>query len=76
VSGPSTQQAPLPKLSKIPPRFTIELGLEASPRIYLLSQNDGEEARLADWISSNDELAGLLKHAMDVGDAWQRRRVA
>jgi hypothetical protein len=55
----------------IPPSLTIRLALEAPPVVSFDCLNDGDEARLTDWILSKPELVDLLDRALLIA---QRRR--
>ncbi len=38
------------------PSVVIELSLEEKPKVYVSAETDGQEQRLVDWLSSQDEL--------------------
>lgn len=52
-----------------PPTLMILLEFESTtPKVIVGFNNDGEEARLADWIRSQGELADLVERALELGD--------
>jgi hypothetical protein len=50
------------------PVIVIELGLESMPRVRLICENDGEEARVVDWIRAHDGLAELVARALELAE--------
>ena len=46
-----------------PPAFVVILALEEPARVLVKSANDGEKARLLDWINTHDELLALVHQA-------------
>jgi hypothetical protein len=50
------------------PVLAIILPLEGAPLVRLHCMNDGEEARLVDWIRSRDELAALVARALEYAE--------
>jgi hypothetical protein len=53
----------------VTPAIVIELEVEAkAPRVFVRSMTDGEEARVADWVRSQDELADLVARALELAE--------
>jgi hypothetical protein len=50
------------------PTLSIELAIEAAPRLRLCCTNDAEEARLVDWIHSQEGLAELVARALELAE--------
>jgi hypothetical protein len=46
------------------PAVVIVLSLEASRRIRVEAEREGDEARLADWIAANPRLVALYRGAV------------
>ena len=51
---------------RVHPAVVIELGVEAAPRVWVCSKNDGEEARVLDWVNAHDDLAELVGRAFEL----------
>lgn len=51
------------------PAVVIELGVEAAPRVLMCCMNDAEEARVVDWIQSQDGIAELVARALELAEA-------
>ena len=50
------------------PHVVIELPLESAPRVRLVCENAGEEARVIDWVRAHDELAELVVRALELAE--------
>jgi hypothetical protein len=48
------------------PALVIEIALEAKPKVFISAETDGQEQRLVDWLSSQDELSELVERALDL----------
>jgi hypothetical protein len=46
------------------PAVVIRLELEAAPRLFTDCVNDGEETRLADWLTEHPEYVRLIEDAV------------
>ena len=56
----------------VTPAIVIELDLEAkAPRVFVRSMTEGEEARITDWIRSQDGLADLVFRALELAEEAQ-----
>ncbi|HVM12638.1 MAG TPA: hypothetical protein VM638_09230 [Actinomycetota bacterium] len=51
-----------------PPAVVIILALEEPARVLIKSENDGEKARLLDWINTHDELLALVHQARTLAE--------
>jgi hypothetical protein len=56
-----------------PPAIVGRLELEASPRIVVDCLNDGDKARLMDWLRAHPEYGALVEQALEI---QQRERTA
>ncbi len=54
------------------PCVLIVWPLEGSPRIVLAAMNDGEEARLLDWIHRNERVDDALERIAALGGEWRQ----
>ena len=50
------------------PALVVRLALEHPPSVYLDCRDDGEEARLLDWLSAHDAYAELVAQALDLAE--------
>jgi hypothetical protein len=50
------------------PAIVIEIPVEAAPRVFMHGTTDGDEARVLDWIRSQDELAELVQRALELAE--------
>jgi hypothetical protein len=51
------------------PAVVIELLVEAkAPRVLVRCMTDGQEARIMDWIRSQDELSELVVRALELAE--------
>ena len=51
------------------PSIVIELDVEEkAPRVYVRAMTDGQEARITDWIRSQDGLADLVDRALELAE--------
>ena len=41
---------------------------EKAPRVFVRSMTDGEEARITDWIGSQDGLTELVARALELAE--------
>jgi hypothetical protein len=48
------------------PAIVIEIPVEAAPRVFMHGMSDGDEARILDWIRSQDPLAELVQRALEL----------
>ena len=55
------------------PRVVIVLELERAPQIVVDAQNDGEVARLRDWLEAHQEIADLYHQAVEIETDWRER---
>ncbi len=56
------------------PALIVRLALESPASVYLDCRNDGEEARLLDWLSAHEEYADLVARVLEL--AGRERRAA
>ena len=50
------------------PAVVIRLAIEYPVSVYMDAANDGERARLLDWINSRDELAQMVSRALELAE--------
>jgi hypothetical protein len=51
------------------PAVVIELLVEErAPRVLVCAMTDGQEARIVDWIRSQDDLADLVQRALELAE--------
>jgi hypothetical protein len=46
-----------------PPRLLVVFAVEEVPRVVMDAMNDGEEARLVDWLTAHPQIARLVDDA-------------
>jgi hypothetical protein len=51
-----------------PPALVIRLALEQPASVYLDCLNDGEKARLFDWLNSQPDYADLVERALELAE--------
>jgi hypothetical protein len=56
----------VPLLDARSPAFLIHLSVENAPIVFADVQNDGDEARLLNWIESQPPLLDLFSRAVDL----------
>jgi hypothetical protein len=55
-----------------PPVILIRIDVESkAPRVLMVCMNDAEEARIVDWLRSQDDLAELVARAIEIGEELQ-----
>ncbi len=51
------------------PAVVIELAIEDTrPRVFIYAMTDGQEARVVDWVKSQDELSELVARALELAE--------
>jgi hypothetical protein len=51
------------------PAILIRVEVESKvPRVILVCMNDAEEARILDWVRSQDDLAELVTRALEIAE--------
>jgi len=51
------------------PAAIIRIPLEGRPSVRYEASSEGEQLRLTDWLSANDDLAALVARALDAVEA-------
>lgn len=48
------------------PSIVITIGVESSPVVMVVAQTQELEARIRDWVRSQDDLSDLVQRALDL----------
>jgi len=51
---------------RVHPAVIIEIPVEAAPRVVLSCSTEGEESRVWDWIAAHEELADIVRRALEL----------